>query len=97
MANYTVSTSKHASLAAATADLVTLTGSVNEVTVFAHTTGTPGPIYFTVGDNPATAVSAADNTFVVYPGFNVTVKFDGTGGKVSLISAAITAYSVVAS
>ena len=97
MANYTVSTAKHASLAAATADLVTLTGSVNQVTVFAHTTGTPAAVYFTVGDEPTTAVSAADNTYVVYPGSNFTVKFDGTAAKVSLISSAITAYSVVAS
>lgn len=97
MANYTVSNAKHASLAAGVADLVTLTGSCNQVTVFAHTTGTPAAVYFTVGDEPTTAVSAADNTFVVYPGSNFTVKFDGTPVKVSLISSAITAYSVVAS
>lgn len=96
MANYTVSTTKHATLVATVADLVTLTGNASFVTVFAQSGGGAEPVYFTVGDNPTTATVAGNDTFVAYPGQNWTVKFDGTNTKVSLISNAATPYSVIA-
>lgn len=96
MATYSVSTAKHATLVAETADTVTLTGNASFVTVFAVAGETAAPIYFTVGDNPTTATVEGNNTFVAYPGDNWTVKFDGTNTKVSLISEGATEYSVVA-
>lgn len=96
MANYTVNISKHATLVAETADLVTLTGNASTITVFAHGGESSGNIYFTVGDNPETAVAEANNTFVAFVGDSYTVKFDGTNAKVSLVSDSATPYSVIA-
>jgi hypothetical protein len=97
MATYTVSTSKHATLAAGVADLVILTGSVNELTVIAYGAEVSDHIYFNIGDNPATATVAGNNTNVAPLGIVRTVKFDGTNAKVSLISSEATQYSVIAS
>lgn len=95
MASYSVNTAKHATLAANTADTVTLTGSAGWVTVINRSGTNPAPIYFTVGDNPTTATVAGNNTFVAPDKQSFSVKFDGTATKVSVISAEAVDYSVV--
>ena len=95
MANYTVNTAKHATLVANTADLVIVTGSAGWVTVINRSGTNPAPIYFTVGDNPTTATVEGNNTFVAPDKDSFSVKFDGTGTKVSLIAAEAVSYSVV--
>ena len=97
MATYTVSKSVHAILDAEEADLVVVTGSASEITVIAYPAELSDYVYFTYGDDPVTAEVAADNTNVAIPGIPVTVKFDGTNVKVSLISDSAVQYSVIAS
>jgi hypothetical protein len=96
MANYSVSSSKHETLTATEVDTVTITGTAGYITVVNRGAGTPAPIYFTVGDNPATPTVAGNNTFVVLNLDKTVVKFDGTNTKVALISAEDVAYSVIA-
>lgn len=96
MATYSASSSVHKTLVATVVDTVTITGTAGYITVINRGAGTPAPIYFTVGDNPAAPTAEGNDTFVVLNLDKTVVKFDGTNTKVSLISAEAVAYSVIA-
>lgn len=64
MSSYEVAVAKHATLAGTSADSVTLTGKGKTVGVTNRDTATE--MFFTF-DSTATAVSAANDTFVVLP------------------------------
>lgn len=90
MADYSVSRSKHATLAAATVDNITFTTVRASCEV--KNRGTSGDIYFRVdGTAP---VSAADNTFFVGPGESLEVPLSAAAQVVKLISAGTPAYTV---
>lgn len=96
MANYSVASNKHATLAASAVDKVTLTGTDPDVEVSNH--GSYDPIYFThaEGADPPDPTVGGDNTKVVYPGESLGVKIGNTTSNtvVKLIAATITPYSV---
>lgn len=90
MTSYTVSTAKHATLAAGVVDTVTLGQDFNNVEVANHGAAA---IYFTT--EGATPTVAGDNTYQVAPGGALVVQ-PASGGNtvVKLISSGATAYSV---
>ena len=90
MASYSVARSKHATLAAATVDSVTLTANYSSVEVMNR--GTAGDVYFTV--DGSTPVSGADDTFVVVPGGSLAVASSSSSDVVKLISSGTPAYTV---
>lgn len=96
MATYSVSKSKHATLAIDTTDTVTITGTASNLRVVNHGGESAAPIYFTYGDDPTAATVAGNNTVVVLPGTETVVKYDGSNAKVSLICSAAMPYSVEA-
>lgn len=89
MANFTVSTAKHATLAAATVDAVTLSVPYHFVEVKNRATSGAGITFTTDGSVPT---SLADNAFIVMPGESLIVRLKGVA--VRLISATTDAYSV---
>lgn len=91
MTAQTCGTCQHATLGAAVADSVRFTGNGTTLAVTNHDTS--GLIY--VRMDGTTAVSLADDTYVVRPG--TTKTFQGQFGdqsRISLISSAAAAYSV---
>lgn len=77
---------KHATLSTTTADQVTLTGSFAKVQIINHDISVP--LYATAvqnGATPTTAVSAADDTYVI-PGNGVlTLRTSGKGFVASIV------------
>jgi hypothetical protein len=88
VASHTAVKAQHATLSAATADTVTLSGSGNTLRI--RNRGTAGDIYFTV--DGVVPVSLADDTYFCGPGESIVLE---SGGKVvKLISAGTPEYSV---
>jgi len=82
--------SAHATLAAATEDIVTLTGAPQKAgEIVNHGTDV---IYFRTDE--VTIVAEADETEVVLGGERLTIRF-GSSGTVNLISAGTPTYSVI--
>jgi hypothetical protein len=93
MAAYEVALSKHATLAAATVDTVTLTENYKAVEV--KNRGAAGDIYFTMA--AVAPVVGANDTYVVGPGESLVLAIPPRPGQpdaVKLISAGTPAYSV---
>lgn len=90
MASYSEALSKHATLAAATVDTVTLTVDYRQVAVKNRASSGSG-IFFTVdGSTPAVL---GDDTFLVLPGEELVVS-SLASDAVKLISATADAYTV---
>lgn len=99
MATDSATRSVHNTLSAATADTVTITNDGQAIRI--QNRSASATIYYTVGFNaatPATAVSAADNTYCLPPGMSDTLATTDLGSSVvvSLISSASCDYSVEA-
>jgi hypothetical protein len=100
MADYSVTRSKHATLAGGTADSVTFARTF--ATVVVHNRGTADPIYFTIDDSVPTP--GANDSYVVPPGHTKILEDPGVrdvrpGQGISvkvvrLVSAGAMAYSV---
>jgi hypothetical protein len=90
MAAQTAVTAQHATLSGTTADTVTFSAKGDTIAVTNRDAATS--LYFTY--NGATAVSLADDTFVVLPLQTKTIKAKGVGvGVISLVGNG-NAYSV---
>jgi hypothetical protein len=96
MALYTVTRSKHATLAGTAIDTVTVTGSSKMVDVINRSGTTDLTVVAANGSTPANPTALADNTEVVPVGGKVTF-INGAGDFVCKILGNGNAYSVVGS
>lgn len=96
MAAYTEIKSKHATLVAATADSVTLTGQAQFVEIVHHGDDTD-PIYFTTGAAVSAPTAAADDTEVILAGERLRIELPRQAEVrvVNLVSAGTPTYSVI--
>jgi len=81
MASYSAARAVHKSLTSTTADTVTIgtTGVRLKAIEVGNPSASAAILYFTLSRTataPTTAVSAADDTFMVYPGSTLTVSFE---------------------
>lgn len=97
MAAHSEVKAKTATLAAATADSVTLSGQRSFVEIVHHGDETD-PIYFTVDSAVAAPTAAADDTEVILPGERLRVGpvRAGVSTVVNLVSAGTPTYTVIA-
>lgn len=97
MATYSISSAKHQTLTANTADTVNLTYYGRYVQVI-HRGSATNPIYVTAGKAPTAATVGGDNTFAVLSTVPLVIPWPvdsaGTTLQLSLISAGAESYSV---
>ena len=96
MATYSVNTGEHATLTAATVDIVNL-GVRGRYVQVVHRGSATNPIYFTLGATAATPAVAGDNTYVSTPSLPTVLAWPldaNASAQVRLISAGAEPYSV---